>query len=80
MNETHIRHTITLNDKAFLRLKQVEFSIQFILGFNFNEFGAGVAQRKSGCSNIAWFTLLGLLDETAFPVYTKSKVTLIEKS
>jgi hypothetical protein len=63
----------------------VEFSIQFILGFNFNEFGAGVAQRKSCCSNIAWFSLglystLGLLDETAFPVYTKAKVTLIEKS
>lgn len=64
----------------------MEFSIQFILGFNFNEFGAGVAQRKSCCSNIAWFTLfriirtLGVLDETAFPVYTKAKVTLIEKS
>jgi len=59
----------------------VEFSIQFNLGFNFNEFGVGMAQRKSSCvgsHSLGLYSTVGLLDETAFPLYTNAKVTLIE--
>jgi hypothetical protein len=62
----------------------VEFSIQFILGFNFDEFGVGVAKERvvapisCGSHSLGLYSTLGLLDETAFPLYTRAKVTLIE--
>ncbi len=39
-----------------------------------------VAPISRGSHSLGLYSTLGLLVETAFPVYTKSKVTLIEKS